>query len=87
MQTGLRDHDQGRNHGEGGPGLLPVPDGEGEAMPSIKDMCTWARTKKRITTYEIKKRWGVDDDKADEIYNDLKHAGVVGRMGYVTEVE
>lgn len=56
-------------------------------MPSIKDMCTWARTKKRITTYEIKKRWGVDDDKADEIYNDLKHAGVVSHMGYVTEVE
>lgn len=43
----------------------------------------WAKSQKRVTIGRIRKEFGVDEELAQDYYDYLKSAGIVGRMGYV----
>lgn len=43
----------------------------------------WAKSQKRVTIGRIRKEFGVDEEMAQNYYDYLKSAGIVGRMGYV----
>jgi bacterioferritin (cytochrome b1) len=45
----------------------------------------WARTQKRVTNKILRDRFDIDEDEADEIYKQLKEAGIIGYGGYVQE--
>ena len=47
----------------------------------------WAKSKKRVTIGRIRKEFGVDEEMAQNYYDYLKSAGIVGRMGYVKYAE
>ena len=47
----------------------------------------WAKSQKRVTIGRIRKEFGVDEELAQDNYNYLKSAGIVGRMGYVNYEE
>ena len=46
----------------------------------------WARTQKRVTNKTLRDRFNLTEDEADEVYKELKAAGVIGCGGY-PEVE
>lgn len=43
----------------------------------------WAKSQKRVTIGRIRKEFGVDEELAQNYYDYLKSAGIVGRMGMV----
>ena len=43
----------------------------------------WAKSQKRVTVGRIRKEFGVDEELAQNYYDYLKSAGIVGRMGMV----
>ena len=43
----------------------------------------WAKTKKRITTGYIQRRYGVGYTEACDLYAMLKNSGIIGSLGYV----
>lgn len=43
----------------------------------------WAKDQKRVTIGRIRKEFGVDENVAQNYYDYLKGAGIVGRMGMV----
>lgn len=43
----------------------------------------WAKTQKRVTIGRIRKEFSVDEELAQDYYDYLKGAGIVGRMGMV----
>ena len=45
----------------------------------------WARTQNRVTNGYIRKRFNVDEEMAQDYYDYLKQAGIVGSMGYVNK--
>ena len=47
----------------------------------------WAKNQKRVTIGRIQKEFGVDENVAQNYYDYLKSAGIVGRMGYVKSAE
>lgn len=47
----------------------------------------WAKSQKRVTIGRIQKEFGVDENVAQNYYDYLKSAGIVGRMGYVKYAE
>ena len=47
----------------------------------------WAKSQKRVTIGRIRKEFGVDEEMAQNYYDYLKRAGIVGRMGYVKYAE
>ena len=47
----------------------------------------WAKIQKRVTIGRIRKEFGVDEEMAQNYYDYLKSAGIVGRMGYVKYAE
>ena len=47
----------------------------------------WAKSQKRVTIGRIRKEFGVDEEMAQNYYDYLKNAGIVGRMGYVNGKE
>lgn len=47
----------------------------------------WAKSQKRVTIGRIRKEFGVDEEMAQNYYDYLKSAGIVGRMGYVKYAE
>ena len=46
----------------------------------------WALTQKRVTNKILRDRFDLTEEEADEVYKELKAAGVIGYGGYV-EVE
>lgn len=48
---------------------------------------SWAKSQKRVTVGRIRKEFGVDEEMAQDYYDYLKSAGIVGRMGYVNGKE
>lgn len=51
------------------------------------DIADWAMSRRRITNKMIRDRYGLDESRADLIYAALKQDGIIGKMGYVKEVE
>lgn len=47
----------------------------------------WAKSQKRVTIGRIRKEFAVDEELAQDYYDYLKSAGIVGRMGYVNHEE
>lgn len=47
----------------------------------------WAKSQKRVTVGRIRKEFGVDEELAQNYYDYLKSAGIVGRMGNVKYAE
>ena len=47
----------------------------------------WAKSQKRVTIGRIRKEFGLDEEMAQNYYDYLKSAGIVGRMGYVKYAE
>lgn len=43
----------------------------------------WAKSQKRVTIGRIRKEFGVYENVAQNYYDYLKSAGIVGRMGMV----
>lgn len=43
----------------------------------------WAKNQKRVTIGRIRKEFNVNEEVAQDYYDYLKSAGIVGRMGYV----
>ena len=43
----------------------------------------WAKNQKRVTIGRIRKEFNVSEEVAQEYYNYLKNAGIIGRMGMV----
>jgi len=43
----------------------------------------WAKSQKRVTVGRIRKEFGVDEELAQNYYDYLKSAGIVGRMWMV----
>ena len=56
-------------------------------MTKSEELEAWARTQNRITNGYIRKRFNVDEEMAQEYYDYLKRAGIVGSMGYVNKEE
>ena len=42
----------------------------------------WAKSQKRVTIGKIGKEFNVNEEVAQDYYDYLKSAGIVGRMGY-----
>lgn len=47
----------------------------------------WAKSQKRVTIGRIRKAFSVDEELAQDYYDYLKGAGIVGRMGMVRHEE
>lgn len=47
----------------------------------------WAKAQNRVTNGYIRKRFNVDEETAQEYYDYLKLAGIVGSMGYMNKEE
>lgn len=47
----------------------------------------WAKTQKRVTIGRIRKEFSVDEELAQDYYDYLKSAGIVGRMGMVKDAK
>ena len=47
----------------------------------------WAKSQKRVTIGRIRKEFNVNEEIAQDYYDYLKCAGIVGRMGYVKYAE
>lgn len=43
----------------------------------------WAKVQKRVTVGRIRKEFNVNEEVAQDYYDYLKNAGIVGRMGMV----
>lgn len=56
-----------------------------ESMTKSDELEAWARTQNRITNGYIRKQFGVDEEMAQDYYDYLKQAGIVGSMGYVNK--
>lgn len=54
-------------------------------MTKSEELEAWARTQNRITNGYIRKRFNVDEEMAQDYYDYLKQAGIVGSMGYVNK--
>ena len=54
-------------------------------MTKVEELEAWARTQNRITNGYIRKRFNVDEEMAQDYYDYLKQAGIVGGMGYVNK--
>ena len=54
-------------------------------MTKPEELEAWARTQNRITNGYIRKRFNVDEEMAQDYYDYLKQAGIVGSMGYVNK--
>ena len=46
----------------------------------------WAKAQKRVTNKNLRERFDITETEADEIYEELKAAGVIMAGGYVQEV-
>ena len=46
----------------------------------------WAKTQKRVTNKILRERFDLSEEEADEIYKELKDAGIIIAGGYVQEV-
>ncbi|WP_294785705.1 hypothetical protein [uncultured Eubacterium sp.] len=55
-------------------------------LKSVK-LENWAKDQKRVTVGRIRKEFSVDEGLAQDYYDYLKGAGIVGRMGYVKYAE
>lgn len=53
---------------------------------SISSVKRWAKAQKRVTNKILRDRFDIDEEEADEIYEELKAAGVIMAGGYVQEV-
>lgn len=53
--------------------------------PSSEELHTWAKTQARVTSYTLRKQYGVSYEEADALYRQLKADGVIGTLGYVFE--
>ena len=47
-----------------------------------KNILDWVRTQKRVTNGAIRRHFGVDEAEANDIYDKLKAADVIGYGGY-----
>lgn len=47
----------------------------------------WAKSQKRVTIGRIRKEFNISEEVAQDYYDYLKSAGIVGRMGYVNYEE
>ena len=47
----------------------------------------WAKDQKRVTIGRIRKEFNVSEEVAQNYYDYLKSAGIVGRMGYVKDAK
>jgi len=47
----------------------------------------WAKGQKRVTIGRIQKEFNVSEEVAQDYYDYLKSAGIVGRMGMVKDAE
>ena len=47
----------------------------------------WAKNQKRVTIGRIRKEFGVNENMAQDYYDYLKSAGIVGRMGMVKDAK
>ena len=47
----------------------------------------WAKTQKRVTIGRIQKEFDVNEELAQDYYDYLKSAGIVGRMGMVKDAK
>lgn len=47
----------------------------------------WAKSQKRVTVGRIRKEFGVDEEMAQDYYDYLKSAGIVGRMGMLKDAK
>ena len=47
----------------------------------------WAKSQKRVTIGRIRKEFNVNEEVAQDYYDYLKRAGIVGRMGYVKDAK
>ena len=47
----------------------------------------WTLTQKLVTNKILRDRFDLTEDEADEIYKELKKAGIIGYGGYVQEGE
>jgi len=47
----------------------------------------WAKNQKRVTIGRIRKEFGVDENLAQNYYDYLKSAGIIGRMGMVKDAK
>ena len=56
-------------------------------MTKSEELEAWARTQNRITNGYIRKRFNVDEEMAQDYYDYLKQAGIIGSMGYVNKEE
>lgn len=54
-------------------------------MTKSEELEAWARTQNRITNGYIRKRFNVDEEMAQDYYDYLKQAGIIGSMGYVNK--
>ena len=43
----------------------------------------WALTQKRVTNKSLRDKFELSEELADEVYKELKAAGVIGYGGYV----
>ena len=43
----------------------------------------WAKSQKRVTAGRIRKEFNASEEMAQDYYDYLKNAGIVGRMGFV----
>lgn len=54
-------------------------------LPDVNEVEAWAKSQKRVTNKEIRKRFDLEYEDADTVYSFLKSVGVIGSMGYVQE--
>lgn len=54
-------------------------------MTKSEELEAWARTQNRITNGYIRKRFNVDEEMAQDYYDYLKQAGIIGSMGHVNK--
>ena len=47
----------------------------------------WAKTQKRVTIGRIQKEFDVNEELAQDYYDYLKSAGIVGRMGMMKDAK
>ena len=55
-------------------------------LPDVNEVEAWAKSQKRVTNKEIRKRFDLEYEDADTVYSFLKSVGVIGSMGYVQKM-
>ena len=59
-----------------------------KGISSMADMNVfyWAKAQKRVTNKSLREQFDITETEADEIYEELKAAGIIMAGGYVQEV-